>query len=259
MKTLLDYTALTTHSMERMPAGTCSTMAYQDLDNDGDLGCVLGGSSGAFPCFKNTGTATAPVFAESKLGGDNPFNGVALGLTLPSFSRISTGTWTTMPASRVWTPPARQHQSGTTTRTRVHRQPQLSLCLQPGGDNIFDVTAVTALRLIPTCFGADNDGDIDCMFGTSTGTAEHSEHIRNTGTNTAPAFTHATSTAPISPWDAVEHRNPLGTIDVGAYSAPTCFNIDAECTSLAHCSANGLCKHPSQCECLDGWGDRHQI
>jgi hypothetical protein len=94
------------------------------------------------------------------------------------------------------------------------------------------------------------------MFGTSTGTAEH---IRNTGTNTAPAFTHATSTAPSFPWGTVEHPNPLGTIDVGVYSAPTCFNIVAECTNLAHCSAHGLCKHPSQCGCFDGWGSASDL
>jgi hypothetical protein len=153
--------------------------------------------------------------------------------------------------------------TGTITSTKYYykntgTQAAPNFTLQSSGDNIFDVTTVTALRLIPTCFGADNDGDIDCMFGTSTGTVEYT---RNTGTNTAPAFTHATSTAPSSPWDAVEHPNPLGTIDVGAYaySAPTCFNIDAEGTGLAHCSAHGLCKHPSQCGCFDGWGSASDL
>jgi hypothetical protein len=116
--------------------------------------------------------------------------------------------------------------TGTTTPTKCYykntgTQAAPTFTLQSGGDNIFDVAAATALRLIPTCFGADNDGDIDCMFGTSTGTAEY---LRDTGTSTAPAFAHATSTAPSSPWDTAEHHNPLGTTDVGACSAPTCIS-----------------------------------
>jgi hypothetical protein len=75
--------------------GTYSTIACQDLDSDGDLDCVLEGSSGAFLCFKNTGTATAPVFTGSKLGEITRLTAWLLGPTLPSFSRISTGTWTT--------------------------------------------------------------------------------------------------------------------------------------------------------------------
>jgi hypothetical protein len=59
--------------------------------------------------------------------------------------------------------------TGTTTPTKYYykntgTQAAQSFTLQSGGGNIFDVTTVTALRLTSTCFGADSEGDIDCMF-----------------------------------------------------------------------------------------------
>jgi hypothetical protein len=170
------------------------------------------------------------------------------GLALPSFSRISAVDGDLDCDARCLRRGYGRHRYNNINQVLLQENAGTraapTFTLQSGGGNIFDVTAVTALRLIPTCFDADNDGDIDCMFGTSTGTVEYIRN-RNTGTNTAPAFTHATSTAPSFPWDAVEYPNPLGAIDVGAYSAPTCFNIDAECTGLSLCSAHGLCKHLS--------------
>jgi hypothetical protein len=104
--------------------------------------CVLGGFNGAFLYFKNTGTATAPVFTESKLGEIIRLTVWLLGLALPSFSRISTGTWTTSDACVTG-----MDTTGTTTSTKYYykntgTQATPTFTLQSGGDNIFDVTTV---------------------------------------------------------------------------------------------------------------------
>ena len=51
---------------------TYATPLFADVDNDGDVDLVLGGSSGALQYFENNGNSTAPVFI-ARVGGANPF------------------------------------------------------------------------------------------------------------------------------------------------------------------------------------------
>ena len=44
--------------------GSFSAPTFVDIDNDGDLDAVIGGSNGLLDYFENTGTANAPVFTE---------------------------------------------------------------------------------------------------------------------------------------------------------------------------------------------------
>jgi hypothetical protein len=234
--------------------GTYATIACKDLDNDGDFDCVLGGAGGEFLYYQNDGSITAPTFT-AKTGADNPFNGVDLG----TFSAISFADFdgdldydacvVGMDATGTTTS-GKYYYKNTGSRTAPVFVSQTSTA------NIFDVSTLTALRLLPFCYDTDGDADIDCIFGTSTGVIEY---IRNTGTATAPAYTHMTNVHATFPADVAEHPSQWWGIDVGTYSAPTCFNIDAECTSLSRCSSHGVCKHPSQCDCFDGWGSATDV
>ena len=68
--------------------GLRSAPTFADLDGDGDLDAVVGETYGTLLYFRNTGTATAPVFVE-QTGADNPFNGVDVGtVSSPTFADL---------------------------------------------------------------------------------------------------------------------------------------------------------------------------
>ncbi|MCX5737314.1 MAG: FG-GAP-like repeat-containing protein [Proteobacteria bacterium] len=52
--------------------------AFADLDDDGDLDLVAGGSDGLFRYFENTGTPLIPIFTE-RTGIENPIDGQGVG------------------------------------------------------------------------------------------------------------------------------------------------------------------------------------
>jgi uncharacterized protein (DUF2141 family) len=68
--------------------GFYSKPSFSDLDGDGDLDAVVGAQDGTLHYFKNTGTATAPVFTDQP-GAANPFDGVDVGrYSAPSFADL---------------------------------------------------------------------------------------------------------------------------------------------------------------------------
>jgi hypothetical protein len=69
-------------------AGQNSTLAFADVDRDGDPDALIGAADGTLRYYKNTGTAATPVFS-AQSGVDNPFNGVDLGdNSAPVFANI---------------------------------------------------------------------------------------------------------------------------------------------------------------------------
>ncbi|MBW4661702.1 MAG: VCBS repeat-containing protein [Drouetiella hepatica Uher 2000/2452] len=52
--------------------------SFADIDGDGDRDAIIGTSDGKLHYFKNTGTASNPIFAE-QMGSNNPFNTIDVG------------------------------------------------------------------------------------------------------------------------------------------------------------------------------------
>ncbi len=74
------FTALTgtANPFNGIDVGFGSTPAFLDLDGDGDLDLVSGERNGTLLAWRNTGTASAPVFTALS-GTANPFNGIDVG------------------------------------------------------------------------------------------------------------------------------------------------------------------------------------
>src|SRR6185295_4996585 len=56
--------------------GSNGTLAYGDLDSDGDLDLVVGRSDGTLAYYVNNGTAAAPAYVVAAV---NPFAGIDVG------------------------------------------------------------------------------------------------------------------------------------------------------------------------------------
>ena len=68
--------------------GYRSTPVLADIDGDGDYDLVVGEDYGTLRYFQNTGTVSAPVFAE-QTGTANPFDGIDIGYnSAPTFADI---------------------------------------------------------------------------------------------------------------------------------------------------------------------------
>ncbi|MGH2563692.1 MAG: T9SS type A sorting domain-containing protein, partial [Ginsengibacter sp.] len=68
--------------------GTYSSPVFVDIDGDGDMDAFTGEYYGQILYYKNTGTASAPVFA-AQTGASNPFNGLGVGYnSAPTFADL---------------------------------------------------------------------------------------------------------------------------------------------------------------------------
>jgi uncharacterized protein (DUF2141 family) len=68
--------------------GYLSAPSFVDIDGDGDMDAFIGDAYGTISYYKNTGTASVPVFA-LQTGAANPFNGVDVGnYSAPAFVDI---------------------------------------------------------------------------------------------------------------------------------------------------------------------------
>jgi len=190
--------------------GDNSKPVLADLDKDGDLDVVIGEYAGNVNYYKNTGTASAPVF-QQQTSGANPFNGVDLGHlfyagnSAPALGDLdgdgdldavfgeSDGTLNYYKNTGSSAAPAYSGQSGSA--------------------NPFDNRDVGSLST-PTLIDLDNDGDLDAVIGEGDGNLNYYE---NTGTKSAPTFVSRTGAA-----------NPFNGIDVGTESTISFGDVDGD-------------------------------
>ena len=117
-----------------------------------------GGRDGTLIYFQNTGTATAPAFAE-QTGAANPFDGIDVGAS----STPASPTWT---ATATSTPRGGRRHADYFRNTGTASAP--AFAQQTGAANPFG--GVDVGDSAPTFADLDGDGDLDAFVGESDGT-----------------------------------------------------------------------------------------
>jgi len=189
--------------------GLYSAPAFLDLDGDGDLDLVSGNEAGNLLAWRNTGSASAPVFT-ALTGSANPFNGIDVGvLSTPAFldldgdgdlDLVSGNYYSTLRSFRNNGPasaPVFTELTGAANRFNG---------IETGsGLGSFGYSRNSA----PTFLDLDGDGDLDLVSGELYG---YITAFRNTGTASAPVFTALTGAA-----------NPFNGIRLGLDTSKPAF------------------------------------
>jgi hypothetical protein len=173
------------------------TPSFADIDNDGDFDLFVGEFDGSINFYRNTGTASNPMFT---LETEN-FASIDVGSSsIPAFADIDKdGDFDLIVG---------EHNGSTYFYRNTGTASSPSFALETSNfTSIIDVGYVSA----PTFIDVDNDGDFDLLLGADTGKINF---FRNTGTASNPIFT-------------LETEN-LASIDVGSASIPAFADIDKD-------------------------------
>lgn len=182
--------------------GYNSSLAFTDIDNDGDFDAFIGSSSVSMVFYKNTGTSSNPIFTLQS-GTLNPLNAGVAYYSCINFVDIdkdgdkdcfvgsSTGIIVYLKNTGDSITPAFTYQSNSLNPFR--------------NDTIGTYT-------IPAFADLDNDSDMDAIIGEYDGTINY---YQNTGSITSPNFINFAS-----------NFNPVESIDAGDNSTPTFVDID---------------------------------
>ena len=179
--------------------GFSASPTLADSDGDGDLDAYVGNQDGETLLFRNTGTASNPVFAAP---ASNPFGlSDVEGIATPTFADIDgDGDFDAFLGNN----------DGITQFFRNTGTISNPVFAAPS-TNPFGLIDV-GFRGNPTFADIDGDGDFDAFVGNSGGITQF---FRNTGTISNPVF-------------AAPSTNPFGLIDVGEYANPTFADIDGD-------------------------------
>lgn len=177
-----------------------------DIDGDGDLDVFVGSggyyNNGEKFFFRNTGTATTPVFAGPVI---NPFG-------LSNFNSYRSNPVFVDIDSDGDQDAFIGEADGNTYFFRNTGTTQNPIFAAAIGNPFGLKNVGIGLTASPTFADIDGDGDLDALIGNEVG---NTLFFRNTGTVHNPAF-------------AVASINPFGLIDVGDYASPTLVDIDGD-------------------------------
>ncbi|BAY21585.1 hypothetical protein NIES2100_13410 [Calothrix sp. NIES-2100] len=176
--------------------GFYAAPTFADIDGDGDLDAFVGEFLSDTVFFRNTGTATAPLFTQE--AGNFGLSNVGV-YGSPTFADIDgDGDLDAFVGE----------PNGNTVFFRNTGTATVPLFTQEAGN--FGLSNV-GYNAAPTFADIDGDGDLDAFVGNSSG---NTAFFRNTGTATAPIFT--------------SEAGNFGLTDVGNYASPTFADIDGD-------------------------------
>ncbi|MFN6473820.1 MAG: FG-GAP-like repeat-containing protein [Nostoc sp. SerVER01] len=187
------------------PLNNYDDPTFADIDSDGDLDALLGDNNGRLRYYKNTGTATNPIYTQ-QTGTANPFNGIDVGSqSKPAFADIDKDGDLDAIVGKF---------TGTFNYFQNNTPPEPFAFVAVTGTanpfNSFDVGFSAA----PTFADIDGDGDKDAVVGALDGTLKY---YKNTGSATNPVYTEQTG-----------NNNPFDGIDVGSFCNPNLADLDAD-------------------------------
>uniref|UniRef100_UPI0034DF6D21 FG-GAP-like repeat-containing protein n=1 Tax=Candidatus Thiodubiliella endoseptemdiera TaxID=2738886 RepID=UPI0034DF6D21 len=201
----IEKTGSGNNPFEGIDVGYVSVPILADIDGDGDLDLVVGENNGTLKYYQNTGSTSSPAY-EAKTGGNNPFNGIDVGIySAPTLADIdSDGDLDLVVGENDGT--LKYYQNTGTTSNPAYEA-------KTGDDNPFN--GINAgYSSSPILVDIDGDGDLDLVVGERNGTLKY---YQNTGTTSSPAYEAKTG-----------DDNPFNGIDVGYSSKPTLADIDGD-------------------------------
>ncbi|MEG4070956.1 FG-GAP-like repeat-containing protein, partial [Microcoleus sp. Pol11C2] len=203
------FAAPQTNPFNLTDVGYSASPTFVDIDGDGDLDAFVGAKDGNTFYYRNTGTASAPVFAAPQT---NPFNLTDVGsFASPTFVDID-GDGDLDAFVGAVDGNTRYYQNTGTASAPVFAAPQT---------NPFNLTDVGSFAS-PTFVDIDGDGDLDAFVGAVDG---NTRYYQNTGTASAPVF-------------AAPQTNLFNLTNVGLVASPTFVDIDGDGDLDAFVGAN---------------------
>ncbi|HEX5153925.1 MAG TPA: T9SS type A sorting domain-containing protein [Parafilimonas sp.] len=182
--------------------GVLSTLAFVDIDGDGDKDVFMGSYDGPVSYYKNTGTTAAPVFT-LQTDANNPLNQVTAYNSSPAFVDIDGDGDQDVFIGSFYGQVYYYKNTGTTTAPVFTEQTGAD---NPLGDEYF-------YNAVPAFVDIDHDGDKDVFFGSLYGGIYY---FKNTGTANSPAFAVQ-----------ADADNPLAMVNL-YYTYPAFVDIDAD-------------------------------
>jgi hypothetical protein len=188
-----------------LDVGHRSSPDLVDLDGDGDLDAVVGEYLGSLRYFENTGSTSAPGFAEAT-GTANPFTGIDVAyFSSPDLVDLD-GDGDLDAVVGEDDGSLRYFENTGSTSTPGFAE-------ATGTANPFTGIDVGFLSS-PDLVDLDGDGDLDAVVGEHYGSLRYFE---NTGSTSTPGFAEATGTA-----------NPFTGIDLSFLSSPDLVDLDGD-------------------------------